>query len=198
MRFNITVWLVFCVLSSGISSAQSLGAVARKERERREKNKEQGVTVREFSESEIFEDEVAGEDEEESDEPRDGEAADRDRSSPLPRRPRIDVPIEPDEPEVLEEESRARKRQEAEWRNRFHDARERVARAREQKRILDGVHHVPGMKLVDENGNVIVESLADLRRLVDQANQELRDAEQALRELEEQARRAGIPAGWRR
>lgn len=199
MRFTIAVFLTLGLVFSAVASAQSLGDVARKERERREKNRERGVTAREFSEAEIFEDdEERGGDRAASDEGSEEETPGNGDTSESPLPERMDVSVQPDETDKLEEESRARKREEAEWRNRFHDARARLARAREQKRILDGVHHVPGTKLVDENGNVIVASLADLRRLVDRADRELREAEGALRELEEEARRAGIPPGWRR
>jgi F0F1-type ATP synthase membrane subunit b/b' len=54
------------------------------------------------------------------------------------------------------------------------------------------------MKLVDDNGNVIVETLDQLRALVAEASRELIDAEKAAADLEEQARRAGVPPGWRR
>ena len=199
MRSKIASLLTLCVFVSVCAAPQSLGELARKERERREKNKDNGVTAREYSESEVFgEDEDDGDDndagiegETESDAP--GEPA---STSPLPAR--IDIAVEPDDSKSIEEESRGRKQQEAEWRNRFRDARERVVLAREQKSVWDGVHHVEGVKLVDENGNVVVESLDDLRRLVAQANQELTDAERALKKIEEQARRAGVPPGWLR
>ena len=184
------------------SHSQSLGELAKKERERREKNKDNGVTAREFSETEIFEDD---DDEEEGDvddagvegESKSDVPGDAASTSPLPNR--IDVAVEPDDDsERVEEESRDRKLQEAEWRNRFHEARERVGLAREQKAVWDGVHYVEGIKLVDENGNVVVESLDDLRRFVAEASQELTDAERALRNLGEEARRAGAPPGWLR
>ena len=64
--------------------------------------------------------------------------------------------------------------------------------------MWDGVHYVEGVQLVDENGNVVVRSLDDLRRFVGQANQELADAERALKTVEEEARREGVPPGWLR
>ena len=202
MTSKIASLLALCLLVSvcAASHSQSLGELAKKERERREKNKLDGVTAREFSETEIFDDEDEEQDgddgtgiegETESDVP--GDPA---TTSPLPTR--IDIAVEPDDSESMEDESRDRRQREAEWRNRFHDARERVVLAREQKSVWDGVHHVEGVKLVDENGNVVVESLDDLRRLVAQAHQELTDAERALKKIEEEARRAGVPPGWLR
>ena len=186
MSSKIASLLALCVLVSvcAASHSQSLGELAKKERERREKNKDNGVTVLEFSETEIFDD-----DEEEEGDVDDAGVEGESKS----------VAVEPDDDsERVEEESRDRKLQEAEWRNRFHDARERVAFAREQKEVWDGVYYVEGVKLVDENGNVVVESLDDLRRFVEEASQELTDAERALRNLGEEARRAGVPPGWLR
>lgn len=196
-----------CLVVGSIAGAQSLADLAKKERERREKNKSEGVSVREYSEDQIFEDEnehnedgdsadsgvegVSGSD-------ADGEPdSDSTRKSPIPDR--IDIPLGADsDNEDLQDESRQREQQEAEWRNRFADARERVAHAREQKAIWDGVHYVEGITLFDENGNPIVQSLDDLRRFVDQAGRELSEAESALKALEEEARRAGVPPGWLR
>jgi hypothetical protein len=197
MRFRVTGLLVFALLLTGAASAQSLGAAARRERERREKNKKQGVAVREYSETDIF-----GEEEDEGEETEAevfGEASADDVSeSSSPLGSRIDIDLASEEANSHDAESRDRKVQEAEWRTRFQEARQRVALAREQKRILDGVHHVEGMKLVDDNGNVIVETLDQLRALVAEASRELIDAEKAAADLEEQARRAGVPPGWRR
>ncbi len=195
MRSKIALLLALGVFVSVCAASQSLGELAKKEWERREKNKDNGVTAREFSETEVF-----GDDEEDGDGDGDevgieGET-DASSTSPLPRR--IDIAVEPDDSESLGDESRDRRRQEAEWRNRFREARERVALAREQKAVWDGVHYVEGVQLVDENGNVVVRSLDDLRRFVAQANQELADAERALKTVEEEARRAGVPPGWLR
>jgi len=201
MRSNVAFLLALGIFVSVGAASQSLGELAKKERERREKNKDNGVTAREFSETEVFgEDEEDGdgdvdeqsiEGETESDAPGDPTSA-----SPLPGR--IDIAVEAGDSESIEGESRDRRQQEAEWRNRFREARERVALAREQKAVWDGVHYVEGIQLVDENGNVVVRSLDDLRRFVGQANQELTDAERALKTVVEEARRAGVPPGWLR
>ena len=203
MRSNVAFLLALGIFVSVGAASQSLGELAKKERERREKNKDNGVTAREFSETEVFgEDEEGGdgdvdvdeqsiEGETESDGPGDPTSA-----SPLPGR--IDIAVEPGDSESIEGESRDRRQQEAGWRNRFREARERVALAREQKAVWDGVHYVEGIQLVDENGNVVIRSLDDLRRFVGQANQELTDAERALKTVEEEARRAGVPPGWLR
>lgn len=203
MSSRIAFFLALGLCVSVCAMSQSLGDLARKERERREKNKDSGVAAREFSEDEIFEEDdeqaesddaaVPGESDDESDS--DGEPSES-SATPLPNR--IDIEVEPDQSEHLENESRDRQQEEAEWRNRFHNARERVKVAREQKAVWDGVHYVEGISLVDQNGNVVVDSLDDLRRYVGEANQELTDAEQALKRLEEEARRSGVPPGWLR
>lgn len=203
MRSKIASLLALGVFVSVCAASQSLGELAKKERERREKNKDNGVTAREFSETEVF-----GDDDEDGDgDGKDREAGiegetesdapgDRPSASPLPGR--IDIAVGPDDSESVEDERRDRRQREAEWRNRFREARERVAFAREQKSVWDGVHYVEGVQLVDENGNVVVRSLDDLRRFVAQGNQELADAERALKTVEEEARRAGVPPGWLR
>lgn len=198
MRSKIASVLALCLLVSVCATAQSLGELARKERERRDKNKDDGVSARQFSEDEIFED---ADEEAESDEEDGVESGSEGDAPDVPRIPlpeRIDIEVDPDQSENLDNESRDRKQEEVEWRNRFRDARSRLALAREQKAIWDGVHYVEGIKLVDDNGNVVVENLDDLRRFVAQANEEVADAEKALSDLEERARRAGVPPGWRR
>jgi hypothetical protein len=198
MRSKIAFLLALGVFVSVCAASQSLGEIAKKERDRREQNKDDGVTAREYSEAEVF-----GDDEEDGDGDGDevGVEGETDTDAPSSASPlpgRIDIAVEPDDSEKLEDESRDRRQQEAEWRNRFREARERVALAREQKSVWDSVHYVEGIQLVDENGNVVVRSLDDLRRFVGQANQELTDAERALKTVEEEARRAGVPPGWLR
>ena len=176
-------------LSRWASSPRKSGSGARK-------TKTTALPCFEFSETEIFEEEEEGNVDDAGEGESKSDVAGDSPSSPLPGR--IDVAVEPDDSETVEDESRDRRRQEAEWRNRFREARERVALAREQKAVWDGVHYVEGIKLVDENGNVVVESLDDLRRFVAQASQELTEAERALKKAEEEARRAGVPPGWLR
>ncbi len=192
MHKNISL-LVLVFLLPALAWGQSLGDAARKERERREKNKKQGVAVREFSEKEIF-----GEDEEnqEGKEPAEG-AGEGEPQSP-PAVPNIDVDSRSQESEELEDDRRDRRREEAEWRARFQQAKRRIVAAREQVQFLKDLNLVPGERYVDVHGNTVILSLEQLRRLVEVAEEELSAAEQALLKLQADARRAGVPPGWSR
>lgn len=168
---------------------QSLAEVARKEKERRSKNRQDGVSAKQFSETEIF-----GEDEAQSTDS--GE-----EPVPLEDGPfGVDVPTAPeasrDEPQA--EESSQRAREETQWRSRLSNARAQVAEARERKALVDSLHYVPGMTFVDDRGNVVIGSLAELRELVAATDRELVAAEASLADLIEDARRAGVPPGWLR
>ena len=194
----LTLWLVG---TSSAVSAQSLADVAKKERERRARNDEKGVESRTFSETEIFgedDDETSAEAEAPEEgapqgEPTgDGELASA--SDPF----QVDIDLSPSADGREDASSRAREGDEDYWRARMSAARQRVEAARKNKAVLDGIHYVPGTSFVDESGNVIIGSLADLRRMVDRADAELASAEQALTELGSEARRAGVPPGWLR
>jgi hypothetical protein len=63
--FRTACLLLACLSLPLVSAGQSLGSAAKKERERRDKNKKEGVVAREFSEEEVF-----GEKEKESPEAR--------------------------------------------------------------------------------------------------------------------------------
>ena len=183
-------------------AGQSLGSVARKERDRRDKNKERGVEAKTFSETEIFgedEEEEASEEESEAESLEgEGDAVDEGEGHKRPSMPpRIDVELAPID-EAPEDEARDRRQQEAEWRSRFKAARDRIAEAHERKRVLSSLHLTHGESYIDENGNTVVENLDHLRRLVREADAEVTAAEKALRDLEDEARRAGVPPGWRR
>lgn len=193
MRKHVCLLVLFSWLPA-LAWGQSLADAARKERERREKNKQQGVVVREFSEEEVFgaddEDQVAdGADE--------VDALGGERSSPGSLS-NIDSDAEAAESDPLEVERRNRARDEAEWRSRFQQARQRVVGARERVQFLKDLNLMPGERYVDVNGNTVIRSLEQLRRLMTSAEEELSAAERALSELEEEARRAGVPPGWRR
>ncbi len=197
MHKNISL-LVLVFLLPALAWGQSLGDAARKERERREKNKKQGVAAREFSEKEIFgEDEENQEGEEPAEGAGEGEAADGEQQSQRSV-PSIDSDSKSQESEELEDDRRDRRREEAEWRARFQQAKQRIVAAREQVQFLKDLNLVPGERYVDVHGNTVIRSLEQLRRLVEVAEEEFSTAEQALLKLQADARRAGVPPGWSR
>jgi len=197
MHKNISL-LVLVFLLPALAWGQSLGDAARKERERREKNKKQGIAAREFSEEEIFgEDEENQGGKEPAEGAEDGEAADGEQQSQRSG-PSIDTDSKSQESEELEEDRRDRRREEAEWRDRFQRAKQRIVAAREQVQFLKNLNLVPGERYVDVHGNTVIRSLEQLRRLVTAAEEEISEAEQALSQLQADARRAGVPPGWLR
>jgi hypothetical protein len=187
-----------CLLFLGLSlpllvEGQSLGNVAKKERERRDKNKKEGVAAREFSEEQVFGDkeEVKGAD----------ETVEEAESSEAPSSetviPGVDPKLE-DDGERFERESRERKRSEAEWRSKAADARARIAAAREKVRFFEELYLGPNEYYVDENGNKVIESVEQLQRLTREAKEQLAAAERDWKQIQDEARRSGIPPGWLR
>ena len=185
-----------------LPAGQSLGELARKERERRDENKTQGVVAREFAEGEIFEEEEEEDsDAEEGEDVAASENGNDTDSGPEAAKSRSSVGLDAalDDPEsTRENESRDRSRREADFRGRYKTAKQRVAAAQERKQTLDGIHVVEGLQYVDENGNTVIESLEHLRRLVQDADRELQAAGEAVKALEEEARRQSYPKGWLR
>lgn len=190
--------LVAILLAGALGSAafaQSLGDVAKRERERREKNKEQGVAVREISEEEIFgEDDTAAQEDDGADEPPE-EAAEA-----SPEATAFEIDEEPGRGGVEElDRARAeRRRQEVQWRTRIAEAKTRIERAKARKAQLDGLFLGEGERYVDVNGRVVIRSRAHLQQLVAEVAEELQAAEEALVALRDEARRAGVPPGWLR
>ncbi len=191
---------LFFVWSAPASPAgQSLGELARKERERRDQNKAQSVAAREFAEGEIFEEEEdtdAAEGENvtsENDNDTEGDPSAVSRSS-------LGLDSALDDPESVTpvDESRDRKRREADFRGRYQAAKQRMAAAQKRKQTLDGIHVIEGLQYVDENGNTVIESLDHLRRLIQEADQERQAAALAVKALEEEAHRQSYPKGWLR
>jgi hypothetical protein len=202
--FSIARILGLVLLFPLLAEAQSLGSVAKKERERREKNKAEGVTARQ-----ITEDEVASDDEKEdsnasdSDAPAEGDDGDDD----VPDAEAGGVPISPfsttidvneEKRRSLDDEQADRRRQEAEWKARTQQARDRLERAKSAVQQLEGLHLMEGESYVDAEGRPVISSPEHLKRLVDQANAELKSAEESLEKLRQEARRKGVPPGWLR
>ena len=196
--FRTACLLLVCLSLALVSAGQSLGNVAKKERERRDKNKKEGVAAREFSEEEVF-----GEKEEEkAPEASEGEAGEEPEPSDGPSNeaaviPGMDQKLE-DDGDRFEKESRERKRSEAEWRSKASDARARIAEARERVQFFEELFLPPDGRYVDVNGNTVIESLDHLQRLTREAKEELAAVELDWKQIQNEARRAAIPPGWLR
>jgi hypothetical protein len=200
MRIARVAFLLLLGLSLPIlSEAQSLGNVARKERERRDKNKKEGVAAREFSEEEIFGEKAKEEEkapEEEAVEETESASSDESPSEEAVI-PGVSSTIEEDG-DRYERESRERRRSEAEWRSKISSARARIAEAQERVRFFEELHLGPNEYYVDANGNKVIDSLDQLQRMTREAKEELAAAELSLKQMQEEARRSGIPPGWLR
>jgi hypothetical protein len=196
MHKNIAL-LALLLLLPALTWGQSLGAAARDERERREKNKKQGVEAREFTEEEIFgeDEEPDGENADETDDAASTSVDDQDEASS--DRPSIDMGTTPQESDERDE-GQERERDETQWRARFQRAKQRIESAREQLEFLDGLNLTPGSRYIDAQGRTVIASLEHLRELVAAAQQEQSESEQALAKLQQDARRAGVPPGWTR
>jgi hypothetical protein len=199
MRIARVVFLLLLGLSlTLLSEAQSLGNVAKKERERRDKNKKEGVAAREFSEEEIFgeakEEEKASE--EETVEETESESSDESPSEEAVI-PGVSSTLEEDG-DRYEKESRERRRSEAEWRSKASNARARIAEAQKRVRFFEDLHLGPNEYYVDANGNKVIDSVDQLQRMTREAKEELVAAEQSWKQMQEEARRSGVPPGWLR
>jgi hypothetical protein len=103
-----------------------------------------------------------------------------------------------DDGERHDAESRERKRSEAEWRSRVSTARTRIDEARERVQFFENLFLPPNGRYVDAHGNTVIESLDHLQRLTREAKEELAAAELEWKQIQDEARRAGIPPGWLR
>jgi hypothetical protein len=199
-RLVRTVVALSVVLGGGLaaparSQAQSLGSVAKKERQRREKNKEKGVVSREFTE------EVTDKKKDDAGETAAGEESsdkksDADLPSPLSNLgPATDADTKDRD---SEQENRDRRRSEAEWKARMQQARQNISTARERVQFFSDLYLAQGERYVDENGNTVVSTPAQLQSMTRKAKEDLAAAEKAYQDLQEEARHAGVPPGWLR
>jgi hypothetical protein len=154
--------------------AQSLGEAARKEEERRQKNKEKGVQAPRFDDSKIA---------------KTGPAA------PVPAASPVAAAATPD---PADSESERRVKEEQLWRGRMQEARIRRDAAKKAYDDLGLIWMGPRQVLVDDEGRVLVRDLDHLRQLVADAKTNWERTEQAIRDLEDAGRRAGALPGWLR
>jgi len=170
------VLLLFPALVFG----QSLGDVARQEKERRDGNRERGEKAQL----------VVG----------DIGAAGENGDAPRPALVGItstETPPSPDDaasPRASTEGDLAQ--QEMEWRRRNSEARERSKEARKRYELLSKLHLTTGSYYVDSNNEPIITSVEQLQGMVARAQAEFDAATQALTQLRNDARRAGVPPGW--
>jgi hypothetical protein len=169
------LWLLLVLVLPGLAVGQSLGDAARKEAERRKKNKEAGLKAPSFTDE--------GQDRKEPTAP---------GATPRPA-PSADAP--PAAP-AASDDSAARDAKEQYWRGRWATARQRRDEAKERYDKVNELWLAPGESYVDSQGRVVIRDLQELRSLVAQAKAAWDAAEKALVDLEDEGRRAGALPGW--
>lgn len=165
---------------------QSLGEVAQKEKERRKQNEQAGVKARVVTEEDLKNNK--------------GQLA----NDPGAASAKSATPTKPPQDESLfpEEESRSsgpdRRQQEASWRARAAQARERIAATKKAYEFLNSQYLAQGERFVDEQGRTVIASVEQLREMIAKAKAAMDAAQKALVDLEESARRQNVPPGWLR
>jgi hypothetical protein len=177
------------VVMPALALGQSLGEIARKEAERRAKNKEKGVEARTISDKEL--EEARGDHDREAV----GEDADSSPSSEAPG-----SAVTTDTTLTIRErsqqgESKQLLKQEQQWRARAAQARARIEAAKERYEQLQSMYLAYGEYYQDDKGHVI-STPEQLQKMTARAKSELEAAEKALEDLQNSARRARVPAGW--
>jgi hypothetical protein len=165
----------------GLALGQSMGEVARKEAERREKNKKAGVKAKAYGDQDL------------------SSGGSRPAPSPVPSAA-APVGAEPASASSSApvDESEQRRLAEASWRQRVTELTVRRDKAKAIHEELSKLSLVQGEMYVDEQNRPVITSLADLRAKLARAKADWDAAEQALERLHEEARRANVPPGWLR
>jgi hypothetical protein len=177
------VWgMLLCLLAlPALAGGQSLAEVARKERERREKLRKAGASARKVTEEDLAapKGELAN----------DPEATPAGKSAARPTsrtRSRASA------------EAAAREKAETQWRGRAAKARARVEEAQRRYDRLNRWIRLGQPAKYTEDGQRVIYSARQLKKMADKAQADVEAAEQAFEDLREEARRAGVPPGWLR
>ena len=165
-----TVLLLLAVLAPALAAAQGLGDTAAREREKRQRPATP-APAKVFTDADLAKAKAEG---------------DADPASSVPAgEEESAVAEDPSKPvDPLEKERQERKLLEAEWRVRFANAREQLAIAE--------VHSWREVVRTEFYNGIPVPM--KIKEQIETA--ELKEARQALADLEEQFRRTGLPPGW--
>jgi len=181
-------WVALLALPA-LAGAQSLGDVARKERERREKVRETQPSAKTLTDEDLASHKgaIANDSEAPAEETAEGEGGE-------PARPTANEPP----PHGAGREAAPPARGEDYWRGRLAEARIRVARAQQHYDFLQLQIGIGQPVRLDENGRRVMYSIYQMKEKADAAEVELRAAEKALEDLLEEGRKAGAQPGWLR
>jgi hypothetical protein len=173
--------LALVLVSPALVLGESLGDVARKERERREKLQKGGPTARTLTEQDL--------------------ASTKGTLANDPNAPPATVegaPAASTRSDGPDRSGGLGRGSEAFWRAQAAQARDRLASAQREYDMYQRWLYIGQPHSRDSNGNDVIYSAQSLKRMADAAEARLRAAEKALQDLEEQARRAGALPGWLR
>ncbi len=181
-----------CVLLPTLASAQSLGEIAAKERERRKKAQETGAAAPVINEDALKANKGAL-----ANDPKATSAP-----SPSPKAGVAPAPkVEPPKsviPEIPREKAVAPPTTEAEWRERAQQARYLVDQWQQRYDYWSNLSLAPGEYFTDDDGRKVVGSPEMLQQIIARAKANLDAAKQAQQEFEHQARLQNVPPGWLR
>jgi hypothetical protein len=183
-RLSILCLALICLVSA-LAHGQSLGEIARKEAERRAKNKEQGVTAKVIDKNVL-------------EKPRGANGASpQTKGTPaLVSAKSETIAATPSKSPV--DESEDRQLQEFEWRKRAAQAEARVEAAKKNLETLKTMWLGLGEYFGDEAGRPVITTPEQLQAMTARAQKDLEAAEKALADLHESARRSNTPPGWLR
>jgi hypothetical protein len=175
-----------CLLAlPALAGAQSLGEVAKKEHDRRDKLKKTGVSTRTFTEEDLAttKGQLANDPREQAATGAGGDAS-KGAGASIAGRPREDV-VPADSKEEY-------------WRGRVSEARARVEDAQRRSDALQRMIRVGQGAHYDANGRRVIYSIQQMKAMADAADAALASAQSALENVLEEGRRAGALPGWLR
>ena len=175
------------VLMPALAFPQSLGEVAKKEQERREKVRKSGVSTRTLTEADLANTKGAVVN------PSAAAEGESGASTATPAEPAAatgeTTPAADEPPQDTPEDH---------WRRRVAHARARVTTAQQRHDAMQQIVRLGQPLLVDENGRKVIYSTQQLKAKADAAQAALTAAQTALDNLLEEARRKGALPGWLR
>jgi hypothetical protein len=178
--------LIGLAILPALAGGQSLGEAAKKERDRRDKLRQAGVTTRTLTQED-----VAATKGRLANDPNEQPAANEGETVKKADRPVASV-IETapeDAPYGTGEEY---------WRGRVASARARVASAQRRHDAIQAFIRLGQPAAYDENGKRVIYSIYQLKAKADAAAAELASAQNALESVLEEGRRSGALPGWLR
>jgi hypothetical protein len=180
---RITLLLALLAMPS-FASDQSLADAARKARERREKNAKEGVKTKVYTQDDVKKAPPLAND------PNKPPASSGPRATPAPSAASSAESASPG--------ATVGGQSETAWRGRVAEAHRRIEAAQKEYEFWSGYTMIPGDILVDEKDRPVITTVEQLQGKTVAARKAWDAAQKALANLEEEARKAGVPPGWLR